>query len=64
MEVKVKHPLQESLSLLASPMRFSATPIKQYRAPPMLGADTDSVLQNLLGLDAETMTALRAEKVI
>ena len=64
MEVKVRHPLREDLSLLASPMRFSETPITAYRAPPMLGADTDAVLGKLLDMDAATLAGLRAEKVI
>jgi crotonobetainyl-CoA:carnitine CoA-transferase CaiB-like acyl-CoA transferase len=64
LEVKVKHPLREDLSILASPMKFSETPIEDYRAPPMLGANTDEVLKELLGMNDATLSALRAEKVI
>ena len=49
-------------SLLASPMRFSETPITAYRAPPMLGADTDAVLGDL-GYTAEELAALRASGI-
>ena len=64
LEVKVKHPLREELSILASPMKFSETPIEDYCAPPMLGANTDEVLKELLGMNDATLSALRAEKVI
>jgi crotonobetainyl-CoA:carnitine CoA-transferase CaiB-like acyl-CoA transferase len=64
LEVKVKHPLREDLHILASPMKFSETPIEEYRAPPMLGANTDEVLKDLLGMDDKALATLRAEKII
>ena len=64
MEVKVRHPLNESLSLVGNPIRFSKTPIVDYSAPPMLGQDTDKVLADELGFDASRISALRAARVI
>ena len=64
LEVKVKHPLRDDLSILASPMKFSETPIEDYRAPPMLGGNTDEVLKGLLGMDDAALAVLRAEQVI
>ena len=40
MRVKVDHPFEPDLSLIRNAITFSGTPIKNYRAPPLLGADT------------------------
>ena len=58
MTVDVAHPLAGSVRLVASPMKLSATPVRHDRAPPLLGADTESVLADL-GLDAEAIAGLR-----
>jgi crotonobetainyl-CoA:carnitine CoA-transferase CaiB-like acyl-CoA transferase len=47
-----------------NPVNFSATPIEYTRAPPRLGADTESVLRDVLKLDDAALAKLRAEKVI
>jgi crotonobetainyl-CoA:carnitine CoA-transferase CaiB-like acyl-CoA transferase len=47
MEIKVDHPLEPSLSLIRNPIAFSGTPVKEYRAPPLLGADTREVLASI-----------------
>jgi crotonobetainyl-CoA:carnitine CoA-transferase CaiB-like acyl-CoA transferase len=44
-------------------MKLSATP-GQVGSVPSPGQHTDEVLGRLLGYDAETLTALRAAKVI
>jgi crotonobetainyl-CoA:carnitine CoA-transferase CaiB-like acyl-CoA transferase len=49
--------------LVASPMRFSETPIEYRLAPPALGQHTDEVLRGLGKSDAE-IAALRAKKII
>ena len=41
MEIKVDHPFAPSLSLIRNALTFSGTPVKEYRAPPLLGADTE-----------------------
>ncbi|MDQ2780685.1 MAG: CoA transferase [Pseudomonadota bacterium] len=41
------HPLTDSLRLVASPMKLSATPPTLRRAPPLLGQHTDEVLAEL-----------------
>jgi crotonobetainyl-CoA:carnitine CoA-transferase CaiB-like acyl-CoA transferase len=43
---------------VANPLRFSATPVEYRRAPPLLGADTASVLRTELGLDTATIASL------
>jgi crotonobetainyl-CoA:carnitine CoA-transferase CaiB-like acyl-CoA transferase len=49
--------------LVASPMRFSETPVEYRLAPPALGQHTEEVLRGLGKSDAE-ITALRAKKIV
>jgi crotonobetainyl-CoA:carnitine CoA-transferase CaiB-like acyl-CoA transferase len=49
---------------VASPMRFSETPVEYRRAPPRLGQHTREVLREVLGLGAAEIEALAAEGVI
>ncbi len=58
------HPLKPDLKVVRSPLNFSATPITDYAAPPMLGQHTNDVLRDLLRLDEEDLRALRADGVI
>ena len=51
MEIKVNHPLSRSCRLIRNPITFSETPVKEYRAPPLLGQDTREVLASKLGYD-------------
>src|SRR5665811_290607 len=47
MEIKVDHPFEPKLSLIRNPISFSETPVTEYRAPPLLGADTKEVLASI-----------------
>lgn len=58
------HPKLGSVPTVASPIRYSATPLVHDRAPPMLGSDTDEVLGGQLGLSAADIAALRDKGVI
>jgi len=49
---------------VASPIRFSKTPIQYELPPPRLGQHTDEVLLEELGLDAAELERLRASGVI
>ncbi len=60
----LRHPLRQQLPSVANPVRFSATPVQHDRAPPLLGADTEAVLGERLGLDAEQLATLAARGVI
>lgn len=64
MAVEVPHPLSGTVRLAANPIRFSATPITKYTAPPTLGQHTDEVLKSLLGIDDAELARLSAAKVI
>ncbi|HEY9275293.1 CaiB/BaiF CoA-transferase family protein [Achromobacter sp.] len=49
---------------IASPMRFSATPLDHRAGPPVLGEHTREVLAQRLGLSDAALTELRAAGVI
>jgi crotonobetainyl-CoA:carnitine CoA-transferase CaiB-like acyl-CoA transferase len=63
MQVKVDHPLQPDLSLIRNAITFSGTPVKEYRAPPLLGADTKDVLATI-GYDDAKVEELKAQKIV
>ena len=63
MEIKVDHPFEHALSLIRNPITFSGTPVKEYRAPPLLGADTKEVLATI-GYDEAKVEALKAQKIV
>ena len=52
------------IPILASPIKMSATPPAYHRAPPVCGQHTDEVLQELLGLGAAELDALRARGAV
>ena len=58
------HPLQSGLRLVASPMKLSATPPRNDRAPPLLGQHTDEVLREVLQMSGERLTGLKNAKVV
>jgi crotonobetainyl-CoA:carnitine CoA-transferase CaiB-like acyl-CoA transferase len=60
----VKHPTVGDLKMVGIPFRFSATPGAIRRAPPLLGQHTEEVLGAELGLSAERIAQLRAEKIV
>jgi formyl-CoA transferase len=64
LNVALPHPLAGSVSLVGTPMRLSASPPALERAPPTLGQHTAEVLQELAGVDAQTLAALRARRII
>ena len=63
MRVKVNHPFEPDLSLIRNAITFSGTPVKEYRAPPLLGANTKEVLATI-GYDEAKVAGLKARKVI
>jgi crotonobetainyl-CoA:carnitine CoA-transferase CaiB-like acyl-CoA transferase len=64
LRVDVPHSLGGTLPQVASPIRLSETPVEYRHAPPLLGEHTESVLQRLLGLQAEQIAALREAGVL
>jgi crotonobetainyl-CoA:carnitine CoA-transferase CaiB-like acyl-CoA transferase len=64
MEIKVDHPFEHALSLIRNPIIFSGTPVKDYRAPPLLGENTREVLASKLGYDDTKVKALKKQGII
>lgn len=60
--VSVDHPGLGPIPMVHSPFRFSQTPV-QHRPAPELGAQTDRVLREVLGLDDQAIAALHSAKV-
>ena len=58
------HPTEGRFPALRNPLRFEGFDNPVTGTPPLLGADTDAVLQAELGMDANEIAALRAERVI
>ena len=63
MTVAMLHPLTDSLRLVASPIKLSATPVHYTRPPPLLGEHTDEVLA-AAGLNDAQIAGLRASGVV
>lgn len=64
LKVEVPHKLAGKVSLLANPIRYSATPIDSAVPNPLLGEHTRSVLRDLLQMDDATIDRLAADQVI
>ncbi|MBM09168.1 MAG: CoA transferase [Magnetovibrio sp.] len=66
MRISMPHPLahSESVDLLSNPLKFSKTPVTYRASPPTLGANTDEILEEILGLDASELKILRESKTI
>ena len=60
----VDHPEVPGEHHSANPLRFTRTPIRHGGASPCLGADTEDVLQRILGVDPAQIAKWRAEKVL
>src|SRR4029077_15013214 len=62
--LELDHPAAGKLPSVASPMRFSGTPLEFRLAPPLLGQHTDEGLKGLLGKSDAEIARLRAEDVL
>ncbi len=63
-KVELDHPVAGKLPTVASPMRFSATPVEYKLAPPVLGQHTEEILRGLLQLDDTAIAKLRADGTV
>ncbi|KVD36594.1 CoA-transferase [Burkholderia sp. MSMB1078WGS] len=64
MQVSLPHPCGADVKLVRNPIRMSATPPDARTAPPLLGAQTDDVLRDMLGYDDARIAALKAKQAI
>jgi crotonobetainyl-CoA:carnitine CoA-transferase CaiB-like acyl-CoA transferase len=62
--IEVAHPVAGTLPMVASPMRFSGTPLEHKTPPPLLGEHTDEILTKILDKSAEEIARLRANGVV
>src|SRR2546426_682196 len=63
-KIELEHALAGKLPLVASPMRFSGTPLEHRLAPPVLGQHTEEILREVLRLSDGEIARLRADGVI
>ncbi|KUY68224.1 CoA-transferase [Burkholderia cepacia] len=64
MQVSLPHPSGANAKLVRNPIRMSATPPDARTAPPLLGAQTDDVLRDMLGYDDAKIARLRVKQAI
>jgi crotonobetainyl-CoA:carnitine CoA-transferase CaiB-like acyl-CoA transferase len=64
LRLDLPHPLSGSVPGVRNPVLFSRTSLQYDRPPPPLGADTDEVLGQRLGLDPTALAALRTRGVV
>ncbi len=64
MVATLSHPASGEMKTVANPVRFSATPSRSTRPPPLLGEHTDEVLGALAGLSASELAGLRGRGVV
>jgi crotonobetainyl-CoA:carnitine CoA-transferase CaiB-like acyl-CoA transferase len=64
MVTRWQHPLAGELDLVSSPLKLSATPVRQDLPPPLLGQHTEDVLRGVLGWDDARIGDLRQREVI
>lgn len=62
--VELPHASGGRVAQVASPIRLSETPVEYRRAPPLLGEHTAEVLQTLLGMSSDDVSALRNAGVL
>ena len=66
MQIQMDYPeaAKGKIDLIGNPIGFSRTPVSYRQPPPKMGAHTDAVLSEALGLSAEELSALRERGVI
>jgi crotonobetainyl-CoA:carnitine CoA-transferase CaiB-like acyl-CoA transferase len=64
MRLDLPHPALGSVPSVANPIKYSATPLCYRSAPPMLGADTDEILRNILGIAPAEIARMRKAGIV
>jgi hypothetical protein len=60
----VPDPVHGTLKMVASPLRFSDTPVRFPVAPPRLGEHSHQVLQSVLGLESSEIADLVSRGIV
>lgn len=64
LRVTVRDPNGKEVDLLGSPFHIAGTTLPAPRIPPALGQDTERVLEEWLGMDANQIERLRREGIV
>lgn len=64
MRITLPHPLSGEVDLIGSPINLEKTPVSYEKAPPLLGADTRSVLAQHLGLTDSQISQLAEQGIL
>jgi formyl-CoA transferase len=64
MKIDVPHPLAGTIPLVATPIKYSRTPLTYDAPPPLLGEHTDEVLTRLLRKSEAEIAALRKKRIV
>jgi formyl-CoA transferase len=64
MKIDLPHAAAGSVPLVASPMKFSDTPLKHEVPPPVLGQHTDEILRGVLKKNDTEIAKLRTDGVV
>jgi crotonobetainyl-CoA:carnitine CoA-transferase CaiB-like acyl-CoA transferase len=58
------HPLADQVDLVASPIKLSATPVRNDLPPPLLGEHTEGVLADWIDCSPERLSELRRRRIV
>jgi crotonobetainyl-CoA:carnitine CoA-transferase CaiB-like acyl-CoA transferase len=64
MQIELPHAVAGKVPLVASPMKFSGTPIKHEVPPPALGQHTDEILSGVLKKNEAEIARLKAAGIV
>jgi len=64
LKIELPHAVAGKVPLVASPMRFSGTPIKHEIPPPALGQHTDEILSGVLKKNEAEIARLKAAGIV
>ncbi|MEO3475458.1 CaiB/BaiF CoA-transferase family protein [Roseomonas sp. CAU 1739] len=64
MTLEMHHGSGATVTVIANPVKLSATPPTYRSAPPVLGEHTEAVLSGILGMGAAEIDALRAKGIL
>lgn len=64
MKIELPHAAAGKVPLVASPMKFSGTPIKHEVPPPVLGQHTEEILSEVLKKSADEIAKLKAAGIV